>query len=62
MSKVFNVTAVCRAEENYMVDITKRVESIKALVDDGKYFLLLRLANTEKQRLCVRWLKHYKCI
>lgn len=42
MSKVFNVTAVCRAEENYMVDITKRVESIKALVDDGKYFSITK--------------------
>ena len=42
MAKFFNVTAVCRPDENYMVDITQRVQSIKALVDDGKYFSITK--------------------
>ena len=42
MAKFFNVTAVCRPDENYMVDITQRVQSIKALVDEGKYFSITK--------------------
>mgnify|MGYP000802982000 CR=1 FL=1 len=40
MSKVFNTTAVCIPEEHYMVNIAQRLQEIKALVDNGKYFLL----------------------
>jgi len=40
MSKVFNTTAVCIPEEHYMVNIARRLQEIKALVDNGKYFLL----------------------
>ncbi len=40
MSKVFNTTAVCIPEEHYMVNIARRLQEIKALVDDGKCFLL----------------------
>ena len=40
MSKVFNTTAVCIPEEHYMVDIVQRLQEIKALVDDGKYFTI----------------------
>ncbi|WP_288775028.1 hypothetical protein [uncultured Eubacterium sp.] len=40
MSKVFNTTAVCIPEEHYMVDIAQRLQEIKALVDDGKYFTI----------------------
>ena len=40
MAKVFNTTAVCIPEEHYMVNIARRLQEIKALVDNGKYFLL----------------------
>ncbi len=35
MSKEFNVTAVCRPEEHYMVNIEGRLKEIKSLVDAG---------------------------
>ena len=40
--KVFNTTAVCVPSKHYMVDLTKRVEEIKKLVDSGKYFTINR--------------------
>ena len=40
--KVFNTTAVCTPEENYMVDISDRVKEIKKLVDAKKYFAVNR--------------------
>ncbi|MBR6836567.1 MAG: 9-O-acetyl-N-acetylneuraminate esterase, partial [Oscillospiraceae bacterium] len=40
--KVFNTTAVCTPEENYMVDISDRVRKIKKLVDEKKYFTVNR--------------------
>ena len=40
--KEFNTTAVCKPEKHYMVDISKRVEKIKELVDAGKYFTINR--------------------
>ena len=42
MGKVFNTTAVCIPEKHYMVDITERLNQIKALVDEGKYFTINR--------------------
>lgn len=42
MSKVFNVTAACMPEQNYMVDIERRLQEIKALVDAGSYFTINR--------------------
>ena len=40
--KEFNTTAVCIPSKHYMVDISERVEEIKKLVDDGKYFTINR--------------------
>ena len=42
MSKEFNVTAVCRPEEHYMVNLDSRVKAIKKLIDAGKYFTINR--------------------
>ncbi len=42
MGKVFNTTAVCIPEKHYMVDITARLNQIKALVDEEKYFTINR--------------------
>ena len=40
--KKFNTTAVCIPSKHYMADITERVNEIKKLVDDGKYFTINR--------------------
>ncbi len=40
--KRFNTTAICLPSKHYMVDLTSRVEEIKKLVDDGKYFTINR--------------------
>ena len=42
MGKVFNTTAVCIPRLHYMVDITRRLEEIKKMVEDGKYFVINR--------------------
>lgn len=42
MAKVFNVTADCKPNEHYMVDLTKRLAEIKKLVDSEKYFTINR--------------------
>ena len=36
MPKVFNTTAICIPDKHYMVNIGRRLQEIKALVDDGK--------------------------
>ena len=40
--KVFNTTAVCTPEENYMVDLTPRVKEIEKLIEAKKYFTINR--------------------
>ena len=40
--KEFNTTAVCVPSKHYMVDVTDKVQEIKALVDAGKYFTINR--------------------
>lgn len=40
--KEFNTTAVCVPEKHYMVDLSERVNEIKKLVDEGKYFAINR--------------------
>ena len=40
--KIFNTTAICLPSKHYMVDLTSRIQEIKQLVDDGKYFTINR--------------------
>ena len=40
--KKFNTTAVCIPTKHYMVDISDKVEQIRKLVDEGKYFTISR--------------------
>lgn len=40
MAKVFNVNGACRPDRHYMVNLKPRLESIKAMVDDGAYFTI----------------------
>lgn len=42
VAKIFNTTAVCVPEEHYMVNLESRLEEIKQLIDDGKYFTVNR--------------------
>ncbi len=48
--KKFNTTAVCIPSKHYMVDLSKRVEEIKKLVDAGKYFTINRARQYGKTR------------
>lgn len=40
MAKVFNTTGLCVPEAHYMVNIDERLNEIRKLVDDGKYFTI----------------------
>lgn len=40
MAKLFNTAAVCIPEKHYMVNIDKRLEDIKSLVDGENYFAI----------------------
>lgn len=42
MSRTFNITADCKPSLHYMVDISDRLEQIKKMIDDGKYFTINR--------------------
>lgn len=42
MTKIFNVNGLCRPEKHYMVDLEKRLEAIKKMVDNGEYFTINR--------------------
>lgn len=42
MRKFFNTSAVCVPERHYMVDITKKLEQIKEMMDQGQYFTINR--------------------
>lgn len=38
----FNTTGLCVPEDDYMVDITDRLETMKIMVDEGQYFTINR--------------------
>ena len=42
MPKKFNITGDCKPSLHYMVDLTSRLAQIKALIDDGQYFVINR--------------------
>lgn len=42
MERYFSTAGACDPGESYMVDIQKRLEEIKKLVDAGKYFMINR--------------------
>lgn len=42
MRKSFNVNGICYPDEHYMVNIDNRLEKIRYLVDNGKYFVINR--------------------
>lgn len=40
--RTFNTTAICIPKKHYMVDLSERIEEIRKLVDEGKYFTVNR--------------------
>lgn len=58
MAKKFNVNGVCYPEKHYMVDLSGRLQEIKALVDNGDYFVVSRARQYGKTTV-LRALKEY---
>ena len=51
MPRVFNTTAVCIPEKHYMVNLDSRLQEIRQLVDEGKYFTINRARQYGKTTL-----------
>ena len=51
LSKTFNVIGTCYPEENYMVNMESRLNEIKKLVDEKKYFTINRARQYGKTTL-----------
>ncbi len=51
MGKIFNTDGYCDPQMNYMVDLTGRLQEIKAMVDAGKYFTINRARQYGKTTL-----------
>lgn len=58
MKKVFNVSADCKPNLHYMVDISERLQKIKSLIDRGEYFTINR-ARQYGKTTTLRALKKY---
>lgn len=58
MRKIFNVSADCKPDLHYMVDINERLRNIKELVDRGAYFTINR-ARQYGKTTTLRALKKY---
>ena len=42
MAKTFNITADCKPDKHYMVNLNTRLAAIKKMVDAGAYFTINR--------------------
>lgn len=51
MGKTFNTDGYCDPELNYMVDLTSRLNDVKKMVDDEKYFTVNRARQYGKTTL-----------
>jgi len=47
--KRFNTTGTCFPNRHYMVDLPKRIEIIRDMVEQGEYFCINRVGNMGKQ-------------
>lgn len=59
--RVFNVSGDCKPNLHYMVDITSKLEQIRAMVDKGQYFAINRarqFGKTTTLRALNRYLRH----
>ena len=58
--KEFNTTGLCVPTKHYMVDISKRLELMKTMVEEGKYFTVNRgrqYGKTTTLKMLARYLK-----
>ena len=65
MKKVFNTTGSCVPEKHYMVDISKRLEDIKKMIDNGSYITISRARQYGKTTTLValeRYLADSYCV
>lgn len=53
MGKRFNVTAGCKPDLHYMVDLCSRLAQIKGYVDRGEYFVMNRARQYGKTTRCL---------
>lgn len=51
MKKRFNVTGICYPEDNYMVDLSGRLQQTADYVDEGKYFVINRARQYGKSTI-----------
>ena len=42
MGKIFNITADCKPNQHYMVNLDSRLAQIKEYIDRGEYFTINR--------------------
>ncbi len=60
MSRFFNVTADCKPDRHYMVDIESKLRKIKIMVERGEYFTINR-ARQYGKTTTLRALEQYLC-
>ena len=58
MRKIFNISADCKPDLHYMVDISERLSQIKEMVDAGQYFTVNRARQYGKTTM-LRALEKY---
>ncbi len=58
MPKRFNINGVCYPDRHYMVDLSGRLQEIRALVDNGDYFVISRARQYGKTTM-LRALEEY---
>lgn len=60
MGKIFNVTADCKPNIHYMVDITDKLVEIKKMIDAGHILQLIVLDSMERQQHFVHYIATWK--
>lgn len=60
MGKKFNINGVCYPDKHYMVNLDSRLKQVKAMVDEGDYFVINRARQYGKTTL-LRALQNYLC-
>lgn len=51
MGKTFNVNGACSPDRHYMVDLGKRLEEIRVMIDKGEYFTINKVRQYGKTTL-----------
>lgn len=51
MGKIFNVNGACRPDRHYMVNLEKRLEEIRRMIEEGQYFTINKARQYGKTTL-----------